>query len=165
MSWFSKKKIVVPVDLSQHSLNALDQALLMADSASQIHIVQVLYDTAATATEIPLSPFEMEAQLSETKKILIERFKGEKYRGLSVHVSYGDPGTEIAKHAEDIKADLIVISSHGRRGWKRILIGSVAERVVRLAHCPVFVLKSCQRDAQSAGTASGASRMKAAAKI
>lgn len=142
MTWFSNKTIVVPVDLSQHSLDALDQALTMADSAKQIHIVQVLHDTVAMATEIPLSPFEMEAQINETKKTLFDRFKDEKYRGLSVYVSYGDPGTEIAKYAEDVKADLIVISSHGRRGWKRFLIGSVAERVVRLAHCPVFVLKS-----------------------
>ena len=142
MTWFSNKMFVVPVDLSKHSLDALEQALSMADSASQIHIVQVLHDTVAMATEIPLSPFEMEAQINETKKSLFDRFQDQKYRGLSVHVSYGDPGTEIAKYAEDIKADLIVISSHGRRGWKRILIGSVAERVVRLAHCPVLVLKS-----------------------
>jgi nucleotide-binding universal stress UspA family protein len=142
MTWFSRKTIVVPVDLSNHSLDALEQALVMADSASQIHIVQVLHDTVAMVTEIPPLAFEMEAQINETKKSLFDRFNDPKYRGLSVHVSYGDPGTQIAKYAEDIQADVIVISSHGRRGWKRILIGSVAERVVRLAHCPVFVLKS-----------------------
>jgi nucleotide-binding universal stress UspA family protein len=142
MTWFSNKKFVVPVDLSKHSLDALDQALAMADSASHIHIVQVLHDPVTLATDIPLSPFELESQISAAKKALFDRFKAEKYRGLAVHVCYGDAGIEIAKYAEDIKADLIVISSHGRRGWKRILIGSVAERVVRLAHCPVFVLKS-----------------------
>jgi nucleotide-binding universal stress UspA family protein len=73
--------------------------------------------------------------------LLQNRFKDAKYCGIKVHVCHGDPGTEIAKHAEHIKADLVIISSHGRRGWKKLLIGSVAERVVRLAHCSVFVLK------------------------
>ena len=57
------------------------------------------------------------------------------------HVRFGDPGREIAAFAESQHADLIVMPSHGRTGLSRILIGSVAERVVRLAHCPVLILK------------------------
>jgi nucleotide-binding universal stress UspA family protein len=56
-------------------------------------------------------------------------------------VRIGDPGHEIADCAAEIGADLVVISSHGRKGVKRLLIGSVAERVVRLSHCPVLVLR------------------------
>ena len=48
----------------------------------------------------------------------------------------------ITELAAELKADLIVLPSHGRTGLKRLLIGSVAERVVRLAHCPVLVLRS-----------------------
>jgi nucleotide-binding universal stress UspA family protein len=47
----------------------------------------------------------------------------------------------IAKNAETTDADLIVLTSHGRTGLKRVLLGSVAERVVRLAHCPVLIVK------------------------
>lgn len=83
----------------------------------------------------------MDAEVQKTTQLLQNRFKDEKYRGINVHPCHGDAGTEIAKYAEHIKADLVVISSHGRRGWKRLLIGSVAERVVRLAHCDVFVVK------------------------
>ena len=54
----------------------------------------------------------------------------------------GDPGHEITEYAEEIGASLIITPSHGRTGLSRLLIGSVAERVVRLAKCPVMVLKS-----------------------
>jgi nucleotide-binding universal stress UspA family protein len=56
-------------------------------------------------------------------------------------VRFGDPGREIAAHAEELHAELIVMPSHGRTGLSRLFIGSVAERVVRLAHCPVLILK------------------------
>jgi len=60
-----------------------------------------------------------------------------------VHVTirFGDPGHEIAAYAEEIDAGLIVVSSHGRTGLRHLLLGSVADRVVRLAKCPVLVLK------------------------
>ena len=51
------------------------------------------------------------------------------------------PATEIAKYAEEHHTDLIVLPSHGRTGLARLMIGSVAERVVRLAHCPVLVIR------------------------
>jgi nucleotide-binding universal stress UspA family protein len=141
MTWFSKKTFVVPIDLSPHSIRALDEALSMGDTTSVIHVVHVLHESPAIAPEF--SPvFDLTAEMENTKRIIHDRLKDEKYRAVNVHVSYGDPGIEIAKFAEEVKADLIVISSHGRRGWQRLLIGSVAERVVRLAHCPVFVLKS-----------------------
>jgi nucleotide-binding universal stress UspA family protein len=142
MNWFSKKTLVVPIDLSPQSLDALDQALTMADSAANIHVVHVLQDAVAVAPEFALGVLDLEAQIRETTQSLYDRFNDAKHRGLKVHVCYGDPGIEISKYAEELKADAIVMPSHGRRGLKRLLIGSVAERVVRLAHCPVFVLKS-----------------------
>jgi nucleotide-binding universal stress UspA family protein len=63
------------------------------------------------------------------------------YNQIDVAVAIGDPGHEIADFASNVGADIIVLPCHGRTGLKRLLIGSVAERVVRLAHCPVLVLK------------------------
>ncbi len=60
---------------------------------------------------------------------------------LELHILEGDPGHEIVKLADTLKADLIVMPSHGRTGLAHVLIGSVAERVIRLAHCPVLVLR------------------------
>ena len=143
MTWFSQKTFVVPIDLSPHSIRALDDVLSMADATSKIHVIHVLHESPAIAPEF-VAVFDLPAEIENAKRVIGNQLKGEKYRRAQIHVCYGDPGMEIAKYAEDIKADLIVISSHGRRGWKRILIGSVAERVVRLAHCPVLVLKSLQ---------------------
>lgn len=56
------------------------------------------------------------------------------------------PPRAICKYAEQIGADLIVIATHGRTGVEHLLIGSVAERVVRLASCPVLTLRSSSRD-------------------
>jgi nucleotide-binding universal stress UspA family protein len=141
MTWFSKKTFVVPTDLSEESIAALDEALEMVDSPSQIHVVHVLQDAVALGPEFALGVLDFEQQIRETTQALHDRFNDSKHRGIQVHVFYGDPGIEITKFAEEVKADLIVMPSHGRRGLKRLLIGSVAERVVRLAHCPVFVLK------------------------
>jgi nucleotide-binding universal stress UspA family protein len=57
-----------------------------------------------------------------------------------------NPGTEIAEYADEIGADLIVIPSHGYHGVKRLLLGSVAERVIRAAHCSVLVLRRSDAD-------------------
>jgi nucleotide-binding universal stress UspA family protein len=141
MTWFSKKTFVVPIDLSEHSIRALDEVLSMADATSVIHVIHVLHESPAIAPEFT-PVFDVNAEIQHATRAVHERLNHEKYRTVQVHVTYGDPGMEISKFAEEAKADLIVISSHGRRGWQRLLIGSVAERVVRLAHCPVFVLKS-----------------------
>ena len=58
-----------------------------------------------------------------------------------IEVRLGDPASGIAKYAEELHAQLIVLPSHGRTGLTRLVMGSVAERVVRLAHCPVLVLR------------------------
>ena len=63
------------------------------------------------------------------------------YKTVRIEVRLGDPSTEIVDFAKDIAADLIVLPSHGRKGISRFLIGSVAERVVRLSPCPVLVIK------------------------
>ncbi len=61
--------------------------------------------------------------------------------GVTTVVRVGNPGLEIADYATQLGADLIVISSHGYHGLKRLLLGSVAERVIRHAECPVLVLR------------------------
>ena len=73
---------------------------------------------------------------------LRERLDDDKYKSVQIDIVFGDAGHEIANLAERRGAELIVLPSHGRTGIKRLLIGSVAERVVRLAHCPVLVLRS-----------------------
>ena len=61
--------------------------------------------------------------------------------GVTPVVRIGDPGLQIADYAGQVEADLIVITSHGRHGLTRFLLGSVAERVIRHAELPVLVLR------------------------
>jgi nucleotide-binding universal stress UspA family protein len=82
-----------------------------------------------------------ERRIEATERQLQDVLADGKYRGVQVKVLVGDPGHSIADFAQDIGAELIILPSHGRTGLKRMLIGSVAERVVRLAHCPVLVLR------------------------
>lgn len=62
----------------------------------------------------------------------------------------GDPAASITKVAEEMACDLIVVGSHGRTGLSRVLIGSVAEHVVRTARCPVLVVKTIPHESQIA---------------
>ncbi|HUV14514.1 MAG TPA: universal stress protein, partial [Acidobacteriota bacterium] len=56
-------------------------------------------------------------------------------------VSYGDPAKEIVRIAEEESVDLIVIATHGLTGWQHLVFGSVAEKVVRTAKCPVLTVR------------------------
>ena len=82
----------------------------------------------------------------ETRKKAVRRYMDEFVSkhgasGVTMAVRQGNPGLEICDYAIDIGADLIVISSHGYHGVRRMLMGSVAERVLRHADCPVLVLR------------------------
>jgi nucleotide-binding universal stress UspA family protein len=65
-------------------------------------------------------------------------------QGVPAHsiVSYGDPAKEIVRISNEEEIDLIVIATHGLTGWQHIVFGSVAERVVRTARCPVLTVRS-----------------------
>ena len=84
-----------------------------------------------------LRPVPTTAELKTQLELLVSL----KYAKAPIEILFGDPGHEITEFAERVKADLIVMPSHGRTGLSRLLIGSVAERVIRLAHCPVLVLR------------------------
>ena len=72
---------------------------------------------------------------------LRKELAGRGNEGMQIAIRFGDPGHEIARYAKEVGAALVVTACHGQTGLKHLLIGSVAERVVRLAHCPVLVLK------------------------
>lgn len=122
-------------------MRAVDHALEIVQDASQIHVIHVLPVIAVSELGGTWEEARDEVRRERTQGALNERFAEDKYHGIQFEVVFGDPGTEIAAYAEEKGAELIVIPSHGRTGLKRLLIGSVAERVCRLAHCSVLVLK------------------------
>lgn len=142
MNWFAKKKVLVPVDFSDESFAAVDSALELVESAGDVTVVYILQDLSPMEPGEIWNTIEPESRIRHAMKSLRERLSDEKYKDMRFDVAIGDPGHEIAHIAEREAVDLIVLPSHGRTGLKRMLIGSVAERVVRLAHCPVMVLRS-----------------------
>lgn len=142
MPWLPKQKVVVPVDFSDESIAALDTALSLVPGAAHLHVIYVLPTVELMGdAEVLLNTLDEDVRRRHAEQALRERLGDGPFAGLNFVVAFGDPGHEIAEYAQRIGADLIVLPSHGRRGLTRLLIGSVAERVVRLSHCPVLVLR------------------------
>lgn len=141
MAWLPKQKVIAPVDFSEESFAAIDAALELVADASHLHVIYVLPTVEIVEPELMWGAVDQEARRHHAELALRERLAGDHYQGAKLAVLFGDPGHEIAEYAQREAADLIVLPSHGRTGLTRLLIGSVAERVVRLAHCPVLVLR------------------------
>lgn len=140
MNWFANKKVLVPFDFSDESHLAVDAALEMA-SNENIQVLHVAPNLAVTSPEVIWDSKTDVTRRSSIEACFQKEFSDDRYRDLKFHVSFGDAGHGIASFAKEFDADVIVMPTHGRTGLKHLLIGSVAERVVRLSHCPVLILR------------------------
>lgn len=141
MSWFPKRTVVVPVDFSDDSLAAVDTALELVAEPSGVQVVHVLPEASMMDPDPVWLEIDNANRAERTVEALQQRLPGEKYEKIQFEVEFGDPGYRIADFAQRVAADLVVIPSHGRTGLGRMLLGSVTERVIRLSHCPVLVLR------------------------
>lgn len=141
MPWLPKQTVVAPVDFSEDSYKAVDTALEMVEHPANVHVVHVLPLLAVTEPGVIWDTVDDHSRRQHAADALRQRFSQPPYSGLRIEVLFGDPGSEIVDYANRMQADLILLPSHGRTGLKRLLLGSVAERVVRMAHCPVLVLR------------------------
>jgi nucleotide-binding universal stress UspA family protein len=141
MSWLPKQTLVVPVDFSEDSFSAIDTALELVAGPSAVHVIYVLPVFDPAEPDVVWSTINDETRRRHSEQALHERLADAKYQGLNFHVEFGEPGHKITELASSLKAQLIVLSSHGRTGISRLLLGSVAEKVIRLAHCPVLLLR------------------------
>ena len=142
MAILTAKPVVVPLDLSIWSLKALEAAASLPGDPASLHVVTVvppLSGALSAATGVADEGTHRAAIGDLVRGVLAKR-------GLhraTVHVvsASGNAGDAICQVADDVGAQLIVLSSHGRTGLQRLAIGSVAERVVRRSRCPVLILK------------------------
>jgi nucleotide-binding universal stress UspA family protein len=141
MPWLPKQTVVVPIDFSEHSFSALDTAVQLVAGPENLHVIHVLPRMESTEPGYIWGLIDDEARRKHATDALVERLAQHDVVGANIVIAIGDPGREIPDFAESLHADLIVLPSHGRTGISRLLIGSVAERVVRRAHCPVLVLR------------------------
>lgn len=141
MNWFEGKKVVVPIDFGELSQQALDESLSMVFRPTDIHVVHVAPDLLAMSPPVGWIDVDDGQRTANIEAAFKKQFSESKYHGIGFKVLFGDPGHSVVDYAQEIDADVIVIPSHGRTGLKRLMLGSVAERVIRLAHCPVLVLR------------------------
>jgi nucleotide-binding universal stress UspA family protein len=148
MKPIAESRIIVPWDFSEMSEHALQVARSMVNDTSQLSVIHI--DTLVIPAGDPGSIYgvvSQDTQRDNLVKAFRERVAGTELADVSFEVRFGDPGSEITKYASQAGANLLVISSHGRTGISRLLIGSVAERVVRLSPCPVLVLRNDEEPA------------------
>ncbi len=138
-------RILCPVDFSKPSRAALEVSLTLArwygSQVSVPHVVQIALPPAPFAAEPPfmMTPALEADTLDHLHEFIAECGPGDVRVSPSVHV--GAAVAEILRQAEDLPADLIVIGTHGRSGFEHLLMGSVAERVLRKAACPVCTVR------------------------
>lgn len=138
------KHLLVPTDFSDQANQAVDDGLAMVEDAQHLTVLHVAPALSSFSEGDPLVGWNMVSDEDRTKhlrEMLHKKFADQKYKHVRFEVAYGTPAEEIASFAVKEHVDLIVLPSHGRTGLARLMIGSVAERVVRLAHCPVLVLR------------------------
>ena len=145
------KHILIPVDFSEHSGRALTYGASMAKELGArvlaLHVLRPAFRYipleesvwGATVTVDQLSKL-LEENAKQSFETFLEQ-QPEAIRGSIDHeVVLGDPAHAVLDRAEKGDVDLIVVGSHGREGISRWVMGSVAERIVRHAHCPVLVV-------------------------
>lgn len=140
------KKILCPIDFSKPSYVALEAANGLAlQYSSELYLLNV---ASPIPTTVPIEQFNYEMyegkQIEEAKRLLQKVIEERVSKKVRVHaiVVPGDAQEEIVKIAAKDHVDVIVIATHGRTGWKHIIFGSVTEKVIRLAPCPVLVIRA-----------------------
>lgn len=135
------KKILVPTDFSTNTKAALELATTLArDSGATLIIAHVEEPPTAYGGGEFYYGLE-EPDRTELTKMLHEVVPSDPNVPCQYRMITGDPAHAIVKMAEEEDVDMIVMASHGRTGLTRLLMGSVAEVVVRHAQCPVLTVK------------------------
>jgi nucleotide-binding universal stress UspA family protein len=139
------KNILFPTDFSEYNDSALQYATrLAAESGATLHLVHV-HDTRELSTALGEASYLYSVQWQEEKDRSVQQLKRLVPPDRTIpyvhHPLTGVPESTIVDFAKDNNIDLIVMSSHGRTGLSRLLMGSVAEAVMRKADCPVLIVK------------------------
>ncbi len=145
----SIKKILYPTDFSEYSLAALPYAIeLSLQNNAELHCMHVVDETYqyylsgayVDSVGVSISP----GKIRDNAQKELDKFTAEHLSNVSKLVPKivsGKPFLEIIKYAKDNKIDLIVLGTHGRSALATMLLGSVAEKVIRKAPCPVLTVR------------------------
>ncbi len=142
------RRILVPTDFSEPSTVALRYAVELARRfCARLYLLHVVdHPDEAAEAEYPIGLFDTMQNAAHDR--LRQLLTAEELRELEPHCAMhiGIAADAIVRHAQDQNIDLIVMGTHGRDGIVRALLGSVAEKVVRRAHCPVLTVHHPERE-------------------
>jgi nucleotide-binding universal stress UspA family protein len=141
-------KILVPTDFSERAAGAVRHAKSIGEKfGSEIRLLHVLPDMSVVLPEAvvpaPVQPpdmAELQANAVDGLKKVVQEFGLDKLN-VTFEARIGSPADEIVDAAKGWGADLVSLGTHGRTGLSHLLLGSVAERVVRTAPCPVLTCR------------------------
>jgi len=154
------RKVVVPLDGSELAEGILPHVVeAIRDRAAWVYLLSVVppmkgivpkfVDVCSTAAGPPEEMSHVERELVEYLRAVAKRLEPGA-AGVQICVRFGRPADEILAFTGDIQADLIAMSTHGRSGITRWVFGSVTERVLRGATCPVLLVRTEQAQQQAA---------------
>ncbi len=143
-------RILAPTDFSHHAEAALRFACGLAERfESELHLLHVLSEVVVPAGPDPMLIPSMPPEFyAETENLSLQTLANlvqddwPKPSEVATQVRWGDAVEEINTYASEQAIDLIVIATHGRTGLSHMLLGSVAERIVREAPCPVLTIRN-----------------------
>ena len=151
MSYYQIKKILIPLDFSKTSLKALDHAAYLAKRCDAgitlLHIPESLSVTSNSGFfDPPDFHEEYEKSITDQSNTRLREIAAQlKKKGINkvdTMTIIGNPKKEILNVSKKIKADLIVMGTHGRTGLARLVIGSVARNILNHAHCSVLIVRT-----------------------
>ncbi len=146
------RTILAPADFSAHSEESVRYACgLAARLGAELHLVHILSEVLPAGPDPLLMPVlppeyykESEDRALESLGRLLDPAWGTP-RSVVTQVRWGSPVESMVSYAADHHIDLIVIATHGRTGLSHVLLGSVAERILREAPCPVLTIRDHHR--------------------
>lgn len=154
------KTILVPTDFGEASECAVEYALELAKALGSEIVLMHAFEIPAVGFPdgALVATADMTNRVLEGAQVGLDR-QAAQYEGRGIEmrtvIKQGDAWRSIIATAEELGSDLIVMGTHGRRGLPRALLGSVAEKVVRTAHCPVLTVHKNDMDRESIGDGSG----------
>lgn len=137
------KKVLTASDFSPFGDQAVERAKALAKGADKLTILHVmdppaLQDPLYAHYGLSVSKEQLDAAKQKAMGMLKQHYGDDS----DLQVRIGDATTEIISAAQEVGAEVIVLSTHGRRGYSRFVFGSVCERVVRMAQCDVLVVRA-----------------------
>lgn len=142
------KKILVTTDLSEASYSAMEYAAWLSEkekaNVTLFYSVDNLPTVAYHTVDLTFDKFRTEILKYEQKRLdeFSEKFNKQFVKKPNIVLTEGNAAQSIVEYAKKNAFDIIIMSTHGRTGIEHVVLGSVAERVVRSAHCPVLTVKS-----------------------